>query len=276
MKFIKKVFFMILIITALWGISFSQQPANKKGKNLSFQEIKKKGVIIIGISKKYPPLNFSNNSKGVEIKLSKELGEFLQVKVRFVKLDVSEYIPAILSGRVNIVIAALSQNLSRGQKIWFSKSYLSLTPGVLIRKKLLPQQNFSENFEQPPVETLWDLKRLQRFSFAVKEGSSYEYLLKNEFPSTKRVLVKTNQQGLKLLKNGKVDAFIHDSLYMQYLYEHTSSLQSRYKLLKGGSREEKISIGLPFGNIILKNQIDFFISEIKRLKKIQKWLSNIK
>ena len=77
-----------------------------------------------------------------------------------------------------------------------------------------------------------------------------------------------------VLKKRKVNGFVHDSLYLEYLYNTNGSYRSSYKLLKGGKVTEKLCIGLPFGDIILKNQVDLFIAEMKRQGQITEWLKN--
>jgi ABC-type amino acid transport substrate-binding protein len=65
---------------------------------------------------------------------------------------------------------------------------------------------------------------------------------------------------------------VHDSLYLQQQHQMHPAYSGSYTLLQGGTRHEHLCIGLPFGDAILKNQIDIFIIEMKRLGKIDQWL----
>ncbi len=259
---------LILLLSILSGYAKVYNPGDV------FKSIKNKKLIKIGISKHYPPLNFSKGSKGLEVELSKQLAGFLGVRVKIIPLAISNYINAITTGKVDIVIAGLSKNLERGKNIWFSIPYITATPAVLVNKRKLPQTNFGETFEKRPFRTIWDLKKLNRFTFAVKKKSSYESLLKNRLPNMKRTLITSNNQGIRLLKRGRVHGFVHDSLYLQYLYRTSASLRSNYILLQGGKQKEEICIGLPMGDTILKVQIDLFISEMLRQGHVNKWLKN--
>jgi len=237
-----------------------------------YQKIIKSGEVTIGISKHYPPLNFDAGRKGVDIELARELGKFLGAKVRLVPLEVTDYVPSLTNGKIDVLMAGLSRNLPRGKKIWFSEPYITLTPAVLAGKRSLPQTKYGEEFEEAPIKTLWDLERLSRFKYAVKKGSSYEDLLKQKMPGAPVVYYKTNEEGLTLLEKGKVDGLVHDSLYLQHLYNTGSKFRSQYTLLQGGNQVEKICLGLPFGDIILKNQVDIFVLELLRLGVIEVWL----
>jgi len=269
----KKIFFNTLfLLVFLNGAAFSEIIKNGS----KYKSIINSKILKVGISKHYPPLNFKSGSKGLEISMAKKLGKFLNVKVKFIPLSVSEYIRALKNHKVDILISGLSRNLERGKTLWFSIPYMTITPAVLIKKNILPQTKFGDEFEEAPIKTLWDLGSSSRYKFAVKKGSSYIQLLKNKFPGIKRIYVKTNKEGLNKLLKGKLDGFIHDSLYLDYLYRNNIKLRNKYKLLQGGNLVEKISIGLPFGDLILKNQIDLFILEIIRQRYIDEWLKKFK
>ncbi len=237
-----------------------------------YGKIKSSKTITIGISKHYPPLNFKSNSKGVEKEMISLLKKYLNVQVKVVPMSVREYIPALEKGTVDIVIAGLSRNLVRGKRIWFSKPYLSATPAVLANKRRLPQTTFGESFQTSKIKTIWDLQNITRFKVAVKKGSSYQHLLERKLPDMPRVLVSSNKEGLKLLSDGSVHGFVHDSIYLQYLYRSSARYRSGFVLLQGGSQSEKICIGLPKGDVALKINIDLFVDEIVRQGYVSDWL----
>jgi ABC-type amino acid transport substrate-binding protein len=204
--------------------------------------------------------------------MAAELAAFLGAEAELIPLDVDDYVKAIEEQRADIVIAGLSRTLTRGKKIWFSIPYITITPGVLTRKNALPQTSFGDKFEQPPFKTLWDLKRVHRFEFAVKKGSAYQEILTEHFPKMPVKLINENDEGIALLAKGDVSGFIHDSLYLQYIYERDIKLRSSHVLLQGGDYSESICVGLPKGDVKLKIEVDLFIEEVNRLGKMQQWI----
>jgi polar amino acid transport system substrate-binding protein len=262
----KIIFPVIILVVGLSMNAGSYEPGQV------YKRIIEKKVIRIGISTHYPPLNFNSGKKGVEIEMAEKLGKFMGVRVVKIPMTVAEFVPAIKSGKVDIVIAGFSRNIQRARTIWFSKPYITLSPGVLVIKGVLPQTRFGDEFEESPIKTIWDLKRVSRFRFAVKKGSTYEYLLNDKMPDMPKVIVKTTEEGLNLLKTGKAHGFVHDSLYLQYLYRTSALYRAPYRLLTGGNLVEKICVGLPFGDTILKNQVDVFIEELIREGLIEEWL----
>lgn len=239
----------------------------------AYRDIMQSKTLRIGISTDYPPLNFNAGENGVEIEMARALGEFMGVQVRMVPLPVERYAAALEQREVDLVIAGFSRNLARAKRVWFSEPYLSVTPAVLADNRSVPRTSYGSEFEQAPMRTIWDLKRLTDFRFAVKKGSAYEEFLAAEFPSMTRVTVASNEEGMNLLKNGAVNGFVHDSIYLEYLYGTSAKLRNSYILLAGGSRLEKICVGLPFGDTVLKQQVDTFIQEILRLGLIDRWLT---
>lgn len=240
-----------------------------------YDRIIQNGVIKVGISQSYPPLNINANGShtGVELEMAESLAEFLDVRLETVSLPVSEYIGALSSGRVDVLLAGLSRNLGRGSQIWFSTPYIEMTPAVLVDKRKLPKTEYGEVFEEDPFRTLWDLKRLPNFNFGVKRGSAYERLLIANFETMNQIMLKDNSQGLRYLKEGRIDGFVHDSLYLEHLVRKNPELKNRFRLLSGGDLIEQISVGLPFGDSILKTQVDFWVEELVRQKRIAGWLN---
>lgn len=237
-----------------------------------YRSIMEKKMIRIGISKDYPPLNFNAGERGVEIELARGLAEFMGVRFELVPLEISEYAEALGKRRVDVVIGGFSRNLIRARTVWFSEPYCTVTPGVLADIRSLPKTSFGDRFEQKPIATIWDLKRVPGFRFAVKKGSAYEHLLLAEFPDMPRTVVATNEEGVALLNRRDVDGFVHDSLFLDYYFANSARLRNAFLLLSGGSRIESICVGLPFGDAVLKNQVDVFIRETVRLGHIEKWL----
>lgn len=268
MKLCRKTAFALLFFLSLPCLAAAQDTA----PGHAYRDIQQRKQIRIGISKNYPPLNFNAGEKGVEILMARRLGEFLGVETVLVPLNVNEYTAAITDRKVDIVIAGFSRSLQRARYIWFSEPYLSVTPGVLADNRSIPQTSYGEKFEETPIKSLWDLKRLTGMTLAVKKESIYEQIIRTDFPQFRMVLVTSNEEGLAMLAEGRVNGFIHDSLYLEYLYDASAKLRNSYALLKGGHRIERLCVGLPFGDPVLKNQVDAFILEIIRLGYIDQWL----
>lgn len=254
---------MLLLSSLLFCLIAAAVVAPAQESNPVYRQVMEKKQLRIGISRNYPPLNFYGK-KGVEIDLARDLGKFLGVEVELTPLALAEYLPALTGKRVDIIIAGLSRSLKRAQTIWFSEPYILITPGVLASASSLPQTRFGDSFEQNPIRTIWDIRAISGFKLAVKEDSAYEDLLLESFPGMPLLKVKTNGDGLHAVLEGKAHGFVHDSLYLQYIHRANPKYRAGFRLLQGGNRHEYLCVGIPFGEVLLKNQIDTFIQELKR------------
>ncbi len=260
------------IVIAIFAQAVPLTGQDRPNRASTYKSIMDRGSVRIGVSKHYPPLNFGNGTRGVEAEMAREFGAFLGLKVEIVPLKLFEYVPALENGEVDIVIAGLSRSLPRARKIWFSVPYLTITPAALVSRRVLPQTGFGDQFEQAPFRTIWDLKRLNGFKCAVKRESSHVDLLEAHFPGVEQILVSGNKEGFESIASGTAQGFIHDSLYLQYMHRKDAALGGSFALLTGGDRVEEICAGLPFGDAVLKNQVDIFIAELKRQGRIARWI----
>jgi len=91
-------------------------------------DIKKKGTIAIGIQGDNPPWGFVNSSgvqEGFDAEIGKAFAEYLGVKPEFVPLAVTNRIPALNTGRVDILFATMAMLPERAKAVQFSKPYVA-------------------------------------------------------------------------------------------------------------------------------------------------------
>ncbi len=234
--------------------------------NATYLKISQKKELVIGMSKFNPPLNFG--SYGVEFRMAEELSKFLDAELKVIFVELPQIFTFIQESKIDIAIAGISRNLPRAKKVWFSIPYLKTPQGVLVNKRLLPKERFGEVFEEKLVNTVQDLTKLPGLKLAVKKGSIYE----NTSLEIDKLVVNDYQKAFLMLQNGKVGGVLYDSLLLQYLWKQTPSWKSRFSLFIEPDHFEEFCIALPFGDIVLKNQVDTWIAEAIRNKLIDKWL----
>jgi polar amino acid transport system substrate-binding protein len=91
-------------------------------------EIKKRGKIVIGIQGDNPPWGFVNTSgkqEGFDADVAELFGKELGVPVEFVPLAVANRIPALTSGRVDILFATMAMLPDRAKAVQYSKPYVA-------------------------------------------------------------------------------------------------------------------------------------------------------
>ena len=91
-------------------------------------EIKKRGKIIIGIQGDNPPWGYVDSSgkqQGLDADIGELYGKYLGVPVEFMPLEVANRIPALTSGRVDVLFATMAMFPDRAKAVQFSKPYVA-------------------------------------------------------------------------------------------------------------------------------------------------------
>ena len=136
---LKKVFTMLLaVLTAaevLTGCSSGNggSDAGSGGGDVAgsgsptLDAILEAGTIRVGCSLNGAPVGFtddSGNPMGYDVDWANRLGEVLGVEVEIINVDAETRIPALTSGRVDVLFANITGNLERAKSIDFSIPYL--------------------------------------------------------------------------------------------------------------------------------------------------------
>src|SRR4029077_4910851 len=91
-------------------------------------EIKKRGKVIIGIQGDNPPWGYVDSSgkqQGLDSDVGLLYGKYLGVPVEFMPLAVANRIPALTTGRVDILFATMAMLPERAKAVQYSKPYVA-------------------------------------------------------------------------------------------------------------------------------------------------------
>lgn len=89
-------------------------------------EAKSKGKVVIGIQGDNAPWGFVNSTgvqDGLDADIGKAYAEYLGVKAEFVPLAVANRIPALMTGKVDVLFATMGMTAERAKTIQYSKPY---------------------------------------------------------------------------------------------------------------------------------------------------------
>ncbi|MBU0278915.1 MULTISPECIES: transporter substrate-binding domain-containing protein [unclassified Gemella] len=133
MKKIYLLFISFIILITLTACS------NKSAVN-KLDEIKEKGKLSLAVSPDYPPYEFyvaENGSVkivGADIQLAQEVAKKLGVELEIVQLSFDSLLPALTSGRVDMVISGMNPNKERRQVVDFSDIYYVSGSAFIVRQ----------------------------------------------------------------------------------------------------------------------------------------------
>lgn len=103
-------------------------------------KIKKEGVVHIANSGVYPPFEFKEGDKlvGFDVDLSNLVAKELGVKADVTVIDFKGLIPALKSGKVDLLITALTYRPARAEQVSFSTPYYNTAVAIAMRRDEAP------------------------------------------------------------------------------------------------------------------------------------------
>ncbi len=123
----KKILFAVLIISALLLVSCTAKADNDEGEVQTslIDEIQKRGTLKVGMSTFVPWAMKDKEGKliGFEIDVARRLAEDMGVEIEFVPTKWSGIIPALLTGKFDVIIGGMGIRAERNLKVNFSIPY---------------------------------------------------------------------------------------------------------------------------------------------------------
>jgi len=166
-------------------------------------EIKKKGKVVVGIQGDNPPWGFVNSSgkqEGFDADIAELFGKELGVPVEFLALEVNNRIPALTTGRVDLLFATMAMLPERAKAVQFSKPYVANTI-VLIGPK------------SAQIKTNADMKN---FVIGVAKGAAQDtQVTKNAPEGTVIRRFDGDAPSIQALVSGQVQALGGNIFYLQ-------------------------------------------------------------
>lgn len=202
-------------------------------------------VLRIGMELGYPPFEMIDESgkpAGVSVEMAGELGRFLGREVVIENTAFDGLIPALQTGKIDLIISSMTANAERAKSIAFSAPYVRTGLAML-----LPAAS--------GIASVSELNRPDK-KVAVKRGTTgHLYAMDHLREATLLVLDKENSAVLEVAQ-GKADAFIYDQLS---IYRNWRANEAATRALLKPFQEEVWAVGLRQGDADLRQQVDEFL-----------------
>ena len=187
------------VVAALTLPAIATRPASA----ITTEEIKARGKIIVGIQGDNPPWGFvtsDGKQDGLDADMARLYAKELGVTVEFVPLEVSNRIPALTSGRVDVLFATMAMLPERAKAVQFSKPYVA-NAIVLIAPKSVE------------IKTNADMAKV---SIGVAKGAAQDtQVTKNAPAGTTIRRYDGDAPSIQALVSGQVQAIGGNIFYLQ-------------------------------------------------------------
>jgi polar amino acid transport system substrate-binding protein len=171
---------------------------NKLVAESTIDQVLKRGILKVGMSTFVPwAMNDKNGQLvGFEIDVAKRLAEDLGVKVEFVPTKWDGIIPALLTGKFDVIIGGMSMQPGRSQKVNFSMPYDYTGQAIVANKQLAAGFKSMEDFNKPEI------------TLTARMGSTSVPAIKKFMPKAKVSLFDDESQAYQEVINGKAHAMV--------------------------------------------------------------------
>jgi polar amino acid transport system substrate-binding protein len=229
-----------------------------KAEVSQLETILQRGVIKIGFDTFKPWAMKDKNGEyiGFEIEVAKRLADDMGVKAEFVPTKWSGIIPALLTGKFDIIIGGMSITPQRNLKVNFSVPYEFSGMSLTASRKLAGDRTAIADFNNPDTK------------IAVRLGTTAAEAAKNFLPKAEILFFDEESQTIQELLNERVHALVASNpLPFNLAKEYPDQL---YLPVKEDLTQEPISFAVRKGDPDFLNWLNNWV----RFTSSKGWLQN--
>ncbi|MBN2418712.1 MAG: transporter substrate-binding domain-containing protein [Deltaproteobacteria bacterium] len=195
----KKLFWLFYTLAFITAIPACTGGTNQERNNESMiEQVTRKGTLKIGMSTFLPWAMKDKNGElvGFEIDVAKRLADDLGVKAEFVPTQWSGIIPALITGKFDMIIGGMGITPQRNLKVNFSIPYDHTGMSLVANKELAAGFDSLDDFNSPYI------------TLVVRMGSTSAAAVKRHMPKAKLLQFDDESQALQELLNGRAHGFV--------------------------------------------------------------------
>ena len=226
------------------------------GADQSWDKIKEKGELVLGLDDSFPPMGFkddNNNIVGYDIDLANEVTSRLGIKLKLQPIKWDSKDQELNTGNIDCIWNGFTISDDMKENVLFSDPYMN-NQQVLV---VMADSKYNTKAD------------LAGKTVALQAGSSAKKAMDSEADfkaSLKEVVeLENNTTCLMDLKTGNVDAVLMDEIVARYFIKMKSE---KYRVLDGSLAAEKYGIGFRKADVALMTKINDTLKEMAKDGKI--------
>ncbi len=205
--------------------------------------------LVVGMELAYPPFEMTDpqgQPAGVSVDLARALAEHMGRPLQIENIPFDGLIPALKTGRIDLVISSMTATAERRQSIDFSEPYLTTGLAILAGR-------------DRAITTIEDLNQAGR-TVAVKLGTTGELYARDHLPRATLTVLKEESACVLEVIQHKADAFLYDQMSV---YQHWIRHRDTTQPLLAPFRKESWAIGVRKGRNDLREQVNGFLRDFR-------------
>ena len=178
-------------------------------KKSTLEQIMKRGELRVGFESGYVPFEMTNKKGefiGFDMDYARRLAKDMGVKFVPINTAWDGIIPALMTGKFDIIMGGMTITQERNLKVNFADPYIVVGQTILINKKLKDKVLSYKDLNNP------------KFIVTSQLGTTGEQAIKKYIPKATYKGFETQvEAGLEVI-NGKADALVYDLPFCGFLY----------------------------------------------------------
>jgi polar amino acid transport system substrate-binding protein len=255
-SFYLSVILVFIMISGAAGKNIRQELSHQS----TLEQILKRGILRVGMATFVPwaMKDKTGNFVGFEIDIAKRLAKDMGVEIEFVPTKWSGIIPALLTGKFDVIIGGMGIRPERNLKVNFSIPYYYTGMSIVASKKRAPGFKKLSDFNKKDV------------SISLRIGTTAETAARKYIPTAKLRMFDDESQATQELLNNRVHAMVASAPLPAFLtLKHPTKI---YLPLEDNFTKEPIGFALKKGDV---DTLNFFNNWI-RVVRSEGWIKERK
>ncbi|WP_052022621.1 ABC transporter substrate-binding protein [Ralstonia solanacearum] len=236
-------------IGAVLAVAVLYAPAARADR---LDDIKKAGVLRVGVFDANPPFGFadakSGQPVGLDVDYAQEIARKLGVKLELRATNPANRVPLLTAGKVDLIAANFTITDERRKQIDFSTPYFASGLQFIARKGVLKQPD--------------DLKK-DGIRLGVDKGTTQEATLREGYPNARVIAYDDSPLALAALRSGAIQAFAQDGAKLGALLA-TLPNRGELEISPFVLTREYMGIGVPKGETQLADTVDRILQGLEK------------
>lgn len=222
--------------------------ANASSDSPVIDRIMKRGELVVGMTGNMPPLNMTSKEgelMGYEVDLAKAMAGAMGVKARLEVIPFAELLPALKSGKIDLILSNMTITPGRNLKAAFVGPYFESGKAFMTKIKTIAMADDPEDIDA------------KKTKLVALKGSTSQAFVEKMIPDATLVTTDDYDEAVKMVLEDKVHAMVADypiCVVSIFRYPDQGLLSVITTLTY-----EPIGVGVPPGDPLLVNWVENFM-----------------
>ena len=264
MKRTMKKLTIVLVSLLLFLSGCAQMNGNTASASASaspvIDRILQRGELVVGMAGNMPPMNMTTKEGeliGYEVDLAKNMAASMGVKAKFSVMLFAELLPALQSGKIDLILSNMTITPARNLKVAFVGPYFTSGKAFLTKIKTIALADEAADIDAKNTKLV-----------ALK-GSTSQAFVEKAIPDATLVTANDYDEAVKMVLEDKVHAMVADypiCVVSVFRYPDQGLLSVVTTLTY-----EPIGVGVQAGDALLVNWVENFMGIAEETGLLQKF-----